>query len=311
MKKRLLMPLAFAGIGLAQYAHAQGSIIRLIVAGANIGVNAATSPKKQPETVVPAAATVTTSAQVAATFGKLALQRTPAGQRPARGAEAIAALEAQLDLCKQAYLADSTGVICPPAQRSALQQASLGISQANAEWDLQAYQHEASFYIGEDTRRQLVRSGVRVVVPESAQPKPVPASPPRPPAPVATAAEVATRFGQLQRQRTLPAALPARGAEAVTDLEAQLERCQQAYLADSTGLICSPAQRLALQQAAARLVQANAGWSSQAYQREAGFYLGEDSRRHLVSSGVPVGTRVRQPASAAPAPAVAPAAVPR
>ncbi|GAA4043106.1 hypothetical protein GCM10022409_31350 [Hymenobacter glaciei] len=237
-------------------------------------------------------------------------QRTAAGQLPQRGAEAIAALEAQLERCHQTYLADSTGVICSPAQRTALQQASLRVVQANSAWNLQAYQREASFYIGEDTRRHLVSTGVRVVVPQSARPVPAPAAlQPAPLAPVATPAEVAAKFRQVPLQRTPVAQLPKRGAEAITAVETQLEHCHQTYLADSTGVICSPAQRTALQQAAARLVQANSGWNSLPYQREAAFYLDEDARRHQVSIGAPVGTPVRRPAPA-PMPAASPAVLP-
>lgn len=297
VKKQVLLPLLFAGFGAAHSAQAQGALVDVIRAGIHVGTAIATSAKR-PVAVpaAPTAPTVISAAQVAASFQQLKRQRTPAGQLPPRGAEAIAALEAQLERCHETYLVDSTGVICSPAQRTALQQASIRIVQANSNWDLQPYQREASFYIGEDSRRQLVRTGVRVVVPPSARPAPARAALlPAPLAPVATAAEVATRFRQVQLQRTPAAQLPRRGPEAITVLETELERCHQAYLSDSTGVICSPAQRTALQQAAARLVQANSGWNSMPYQREAAFYIDEDARRHQVSIGAPVGTPAPRP----------------
>ncbi|MCI1187834.1 hypothetical protein MON38_10420 [Hymenobacter sp. DH14] len=311
MKKHVLLPLLFSGFGANHPAQAQGALINLIGAG----INLATLPKR-PVAAAAAApvATVQSAAQVATDFQKLQLQRTAAGQLPPHGAEAIAALETQLERCHAALLADSTSVVCPPAQRVALQQAAVQLAQTNPTWNTLPYQREASFYLNEDARRQLVSAGVRVALPASASAKKTPvAPPPAPVAPVATAAEVATRFRGLKLQRTAAAQLPARGAEPITALETELERCHQAYLADSTGVICPPAQRTALQQAAARLAQTTPGWNALPYQREAAFYLDEDTRRHLVSTGAPVGKRVPPPAPVrppAPVPLATPAWVP-
>ena len=189
-------------------------------------------------------------------------------------------LETELERCHQAYLSDSTGVICSPAQRTALQQAGARLVQANSGWNSMPYQREAAFYIDEDIRRHQVSIGA-----------PVGTSVPRPmPSPVAASSLasipvwVPAAFRQLPLHRTAVENMPLHGAEQVKTLEAELERCHAALLADSTQAVCPPAQRTALQQAAVAVAEASPGWGMDAYQREAAFYIGEDVRRQKVAT---------------------------
>lgn len=291
MKKQVLLALLVAGLGTGRGAQAQ-VLERLIGVGIGLGTQLANSPKKQP-TAAPAQR-VASSAEMTTAFQQLTLQRTAPAQLPRQGADAIADFEAQLERCHLAFLADSASPVCPPAQRAALQQVSVRVMQANSSWNTLLYQREAAFYIKEDARRQLVASGVRVGVP---------APPAKPPLPtVATAAQAIAQFRQLQLQRTAPAALPAQGAEAIGALERELDRCQAALQADSTGTICPTAQRTALQQASRQVAQANSKWNLLPYQREASFYLDEDVRRQLVRTGAAVPATGGKPKAVAPSP---------
>lgn len=65
-------------------------------------------------------------------------------------------LEAQLDLCKTALFADSTGAVCPPARQSIIRTMQGEIAQAQSSWPLKPYRQELAFYLAEDVRRQLV-----------------------------------------------------------------------------------------------------------------------------------------------------------
>ena len=87
--------------------------------------------------------------------------------------------------------------------------------------------------------------------------------------------------------RTPADKLPAKGAEELTTLENELDRCHIALLADATSPICTPEQRKALQTAIVKVVQAKAGGNMTAYQQEASFYLAEDARRQQVAPTAP------------------------
>lgn len=156
MKKKLLLSFLLAGLGSAQAAQAQAALVNLIGAGIRLGVQAARRPKTgaTPVVAAPAVVPVQAAAPVAPAPLPLVLHRTPAEQLPKRGAPQITALETALDRCHTTLLADSAGVICPAAQRTALQQAIMQVAQASPGWDLQPYQREAAFYVAEDIRRQ-------------------------------------------------------------------------------------------------------------------------------------------------------------
>lgn len=160
MKKYLFTLGLLAGLGEVQAVHAQASLlVNLIGAGVRLGVHAARKPKgglpaAEAPAGAPAATPVAPVATGAPTRPQLVLHRTPTDQLPKRGATQITALETELDRCHSSLLADSTGVVCPLAQRTVLQHAIMRVAQASPSWNLQPYQQEAAFYVAEDIRRQ-------------------------------------------------------------------------------------------------------------------------------------------------------------
>ncbi|GAB3634856.1 hypothetical protein GCM10027422_04460 [Hymenobacter arcticus] len=80
--------------------------------------------------------------------------RTPTDQLPKKGAAQVSAMETELDRCHAALLANPTGTICTPEQRTALQNAVVNLARAQSSRNLAAYQQEATFYLAEDARRQ-------------------------------------------------------------------------------------------------------------------------------------------------------------
>lgn len=160
MKRFLLSVALLSGLGTVQAAQAQGSLVHLITAGTTLGVRALLK-NKQPVPVKPIDqatadknAAANTAATIAAQPKVLVLHRTPADQLPKKGAEQITALEAQLEQCHAAMLANPGGVICTPEQRAAIQSAAVGVARAQAGWSLQPYQQEMAYYQAEEARRQ-------------------------------------------------------------------------------------------------------------------------------------------------------------
>lgn len=160
MKTFLLSVVLLSGLSTVQAAQAQGSLVHLISAGTTLGIRALLK-NKQPVPVKPIDQTTAvknaaanTTAIIAAQPRALVLHRTPADQLPKKGAKQIAALEAQLEQCHAAMLANPSGVICTPEQRAAIQSAAVGVARAQANWDLQPYQQEIAYYQAEDALRQ-------------------------------------------------------------------------------------------------------------------------------------------------------------
>jgi hypothetical protein len=83
----------------------------------------------------------------------------------------------------------------------------------------------------------------------------------------------------LAMQRTAADKLPKKGAEQITALEAELERCHAAMQASPTGTVCTPEQRAAIQKAAVAVARAQPNWDLHPYQQEMAFYSAEDTRR--------------------------------
>ena len=101
----------------------------------------------------------------------------------------------------------------------------------------------------------------------------------------APAAATGTYRGQtFPMQRTPAEQMPKKGAEQVTEVETQLDRFHAAMLADSASSICTPEQRTAIQTALVSLARAQSRWDLQPYQKEATFYLAEDSRRQKATT---------------------------
>jgi hypothetical protein len=86
--------------------------------------------------------------------------------------------------------------------------------------------------------------------------------------------------------RTPTAELPKKGAEQITALETELDRCHTALLADDKGLICTPEQKSALQAAMRNLAKVKSN-NMTFYQQEAAFYLAENTRRQQAAAPAP------------------------
>jgi hypothetical protein len=65
-------------------------------------------------------------------------------------------LESQLDVCKKALFADSTGIVCSAAQQNTIRTMMLEIAKLQSSWPQKAYRQELAFYVAEDARRQQV-----------------------------------------------------------------------------------------------------------------------------------------------------------
>lgn len=168
MKKIVLAAVCTAlGLGAAQPAQAQ--LGNLVGAGLVLGVGAIKRARMTPEQkaaeqqaaqqkaaqkAAEQASHAASAALAAAVPTELRPQRTAADQLPKKGAAQITALEAQLEQCRAAMLASTTGAVCTPAQLAAIQQAAVAVARANANWSLQPYQQEMAFYAAEDARRQ-------------------------------------------------------------------------------------------------------------------------------------------------------------
>ena len=132
-----------------------------------------------------------------------------------------------------------------------------------------------------------------VLAPAPVAPTPVASTPEEVPAPVVLVVDPAIprityRGQEFARQRTAADQLPRKGRKEITAVEAVLESCHTALLADSTSAVCSAAQRNALQTAMRNLANTQPEWSQTAYQQEANFYLTENQRRR---SAAPTGRR--------------------
>ena len=163
MKKLLLSTLLVGCLGAARPAQAQ--LANLIATGLRIGVGVAMQTPAQRAAQQAAAQKAVADAEAAQTVAErdaagpavpatLVLHRTPADKLPKKGAEQLTALEAQLDRCHAAMLADTKAAVCTPAQRAAIQQAAIGVARAQPGFDLHPYQQEMAFYLAEDARRQ-------------------------------------------------------------------------------------------------------------------------------------------------------------
>jgi hypothetical protein len=156
MMKRLLLPFfLLIGLGTVQTANAQANLIRL---GINAAILAKRASNSNNGSATPNNGGAAATPEVAPTSTyqgqSFSMQRTPADKLPKKAVEQITALEAQLDRCHAAMLADPKGVVCTPEQRTAIQSAAVSVARAQSSWDLKPYQQEMAFYMAEDARRQ-------------------------------------------------------------------------------------------------------------------------------------------------------------
>jgi hypothetical protein len=161
MKKLLLPFFLIIGLGTVQTVNAQAALVNLVGLGLRLGTSAALKNKQAPKAAeqpspekLAADKVAADKAAIAAAPQALVMQRTPADKLPKKAAEQITALEAQLDRCHAAMLADPKGVVCTPEQRTAIQSAAVSVARAQSSWDLKPYQQEMAFYMAEDARRQ-------------------------------------------------------------------------------------------------------------------------------------------------------------
>ena len=102
-----------------------------------------------------------------------------------------------------------------------------------------------------------------------------------------SAATMATYRGQpFSMLRTPADKLPKEGADQVSTLETQLDQFHTTMLADSVGIICTPEQRTAIQNALIALGRSRSNWNLQPYHQEAAFYLAENTRRQKATGPV-------------------------
>jgi hypothetical protein len=160
--KRLLLPFfVLIGLGTVQTVHAQAALVNLVGLGLRLGTSAALKNKQAPKAAeqsspekLAADKVAADKAAIAASPQELVMQRTPTDKLPKKAAEQITSLEAQLDRCHTAMLADPKGVVCTPEQRTAIQSAAVNVARAQSSWNLKPYQQEMAFYMAEDARRQ-------------------------------------------------------------------------------------------------------------------------------------------------------------
>lgn len=151
--KKYLLPLAIvSALFLAGTAQAQVNLIRMGFNGATIAKRLSNKQAAAP----PDAAAPTSVKAASATYDgqTFPMVRTASDQLPKKGAAQVVAIEAELERCHAALLASPTGAVCPPEQRTAIQQAVVNLARVQPNSNLAAYQQEATFYLAEDARRQ-------------------------------------------------------------------------------------------------------------------------------------------------------------
>ncbi|WP_426060446.1 hypothetical protein [Hymenobacter sp. B1770] len=82
------------------------------------------------------------------------VKRTPGAENTGPAADYIVMLEAQLEKCYTALIADSVGAVCPASQKAAIKASQAYIANAQPSWNLKPYRAELAFYEAEDARRQ-------------------------------------------------------------------------------------------------------------------------------------------------------------
>ena len=131
--------------GTASALHAQANLVHGIAAGLSLGRRAARG-----EFADKSVAAVEYRGKQCPT------KRTGPEMLNGAATQQILFLEAQLDLCKTALFADSTGAVCPVARQNIMLAMQAEIAQLQGSWPLKYYRQEMAFYMAEDNRRQQV-----------------------------------------------------------------------------------------------------------------------------------------------------------
>ena len=80
-----------------------------------------------------------------------------------KAADQIAFLEAQLEKCHLALLADSVGTVCSVNQQTTIQTIQSLVASARPNWGQKYYRQEVASYVAEDVRRQGMRGQIAPV----------------------------------------------------------------------------------------------------------------------------------------------------
>ena len=190
----LLLLLGTAATAQAQLANIISGGVRVGMSAANASRSAATA-RNYVETADPRANTTDINLTQATYRGQAyPLKRTPASKLRTPGGEQIGRLEAELQQCQAALLADSAATIGTPATWARLKAAQETIARERPTWNVQAYRDEAAFYQAEAGRRQRVAATAAAVAPSVAP---------------AAAAAVAPTTGRATAPTIAPATAPA------------------------------------------------------------------------------------------------------
>ncbi|MCI1187842.1 hypothetical protein MON38_10460 [Hymenobacter sp. DH14] len=110
-------------------------------------------------------------------------------------------------------------------------------------------------------------------------------------------------------KRTAPGKLKTPGGEQIALQEAELQKCQEAMLADSSAAIGTPDTWARLRTSQATIARERPTWNVQPYRDEAAFYEAEAARRqHRTTPTAPATAPTAAPAVPAALPAIPPAA---
>ena len=131
--------------GTASAVHAQANLVHGIAAGISLGRRAARGEFADKNVEA-----------VEYRNKQYPVKRTVPEMLNGAATQQILFLEAQLDLCKAALFADSTGAVCPAARQNIMRAMQSEISQLQGSWPQKYYRQEMAFYMAEDSRRQQV-----------------------------------------------------------------------------------------------------------------------------------------------------------
>ncbi|GAB3292726.1 hypothetical protein ACFQT0_06565 [Hymenobacter humi] len=128
-------------------AQAQANLIHGISAGIGLARQASNSNKNGTDYTV---------SNLSYRGQEFSVKRTPAEQNTGPAAGHIGMLEAELEKCYKALVADSTSSVCSENQKVNIKSLQALISRAQPGWNQKPYRAEAAFYAAEDARRQRV-----------------------------------------------------------------------------------------------------------------------------------------------------------
>ena len=133
-------------LGTAFAAQAQANLVHGIVAGMMLGHHAINGDFNDK--------TVTAITYRGQKYSMKRITTEPGSATVA--ADPAAQLESQLELCRIALFADSTGTVCPANRRAVIEAIHGIVAQSRPGLNMKPYRTELAFYLAEDARRQKV-----------------------------------------------------------------------------------------------------------------------------------------------------------